>query len=44
MIAEELEDDFINVCRICLDNDDLVNEFRRLKKLKRPDKRSSIEI
>lgn len=35
MTVEELEDDFINVCCICLDNDDLVNEFCRLKKLKK---------
>ena len=41
---EELEKDFINVCSICLDNNDLVNEFCRLKGLKRPDKRSPIEI
>lgn len=27
-----------------MDNDELVNEFCRLKGLKRPDKRSSIEI
>ena len=44
MIVEELENDFINVCSLCLDNDDLVNEFCRLKGLKRPDKRSPIEI
>ncbi len=44
MTAEQLEDDFINVCRICLDNDDLVNEFCRLKSTKRPDKRSPIEV
>lgn len=44
MTVEELEKDFINVCSICLDNNDLVNEFCRLKGIKRPDKRSSIEI
>lgn len=44
MTVEELENDFINVCSICLDNNDFVNEFCRLKGLKRPDKRSLIEI
>lgn len=44
MTVEELENDFINVCRLCLDNVDLVNEFCRLKSLKRPDKRSPIEM
>ncbi len=44
MTLEELENDFINVCKLCLDNDGLVNEFCRLKGLKRPDKRSPIEI
>ncbi len=44
MTVEQLEDDFTNVCRICLDNDDLVNEFCRLKSIKRPDKRSPIEV
>lgn len=44
MTIEELESNFINVCSICLDNDDFVNEFCRLKGLKRPDKRSPIEI
>jgi hypothetical protein len=29
MTVEELEDDFLNVCSICLDNDVLVNEFCR---------------
>lgn len=43
MSVEELENDFINVCSMCLENDDLVNEFCRLKKIKRPDKRSPIE-
>lgn len=38
------KNDFINVCSVCLDNDELVNEFCRLKGLKRPDKRSPIEI
>ncbi len=44
MTVEDLENDFINVCSLCLNNDDLVNEFCRLKGLKRPDKRSPIEI
>ena len=44
MTDEELEKDFINVCSICLDNNDLVNEFCRLKGLKRPDTRGPIEI
>lgn len=44
MTVEELENDFINVCGLCLDNDEFVNEFCRLKGLKRPDKRSPIEI
>ncbi|MBD5534572.1 MAG: hypothetical protein HDQ99_02710 [Lachnospiraceae bacterium] len=44
MTAEELENDFLNVCSLCLENDSLVNEFCRLKGLKRPDKRSPIEI
>lgn len=44
MTLEELENDFLNVCRLCLDNDNLVSEFCRLKGLKRPDKRNSIEV
>ena len=44
MTMEELEDDFISICSLCLNNDNLVNEFCRLKGLKRPDKRSPIEI
>ena len=32
------------MCSLCLDNDDLVNEFCILKGLKRPDKRSPKEI
>lgn len=44
MTVEDLENDFNNVCSLCLDNDDFVNEFCRLKRLKRPDKRSPIEI
>ena len=44
MTVEELENDFLNVCSLCLENDSLVNEFCRLKGLKRPDKRSPIEI
>ena len=42
MTVEELENDFIGVCSLCLDNDDLVNEFCRLKGLKRPNRRSLI--
>lgn len=44
MNVEELEDDFIKVCSLCLENENLVNEFCRLKRIKRPDKRSPIEI
>ena len=44
MNIEELEDDFINVCRLCLEDENLVNEFCRLKGLKRPDRLSPIEI
>lgn len=44
MAVEDLENDFINVCSLCLNNDDLVNEFCRLKGLKRQDERSPIEI
>lgn len=44
MTLEELENNFINVCSLCLDDDDIVNEFCRLKGLKRPDKRSLIEV
>lgn len=44
MTVEELENDFINVCSLCLDNGNLVAEFYRLKGLKRPDKRSPIEV
>jgi hypothetical protein len=44
MTVQDLEKDFINVYSICLDNNELVNEFCRLKGLKRPDKRSPIEI
>ena len=44
MTLEELENNFINVCSLCLDDDDMVNEFCRLKGLKRPDKRSPIEV
>lgn len=43
MTVEELEEDFINVCRLCLKNDELVNEFCRLKKMKRPDRITPIE-
>lgn len=43
MATEELRDDFIKVCSICLDNDMLVDEFCRLKKIKRPDKIGLIE-
>ncbi len=34
MTLEELENNFINVCSLCLDDDDMVNEFCRLKGLK----------
>ena len=44
MSIEELEDDFIKVYSICLDDENLVNELCRLKGLKRPDRRSPIEI
>ena len=44
MNIEELEDDFIKVCSLCLEDENLVNEFCRLKRIKRPDKRSPIEI
>ena len=36
--------DFEQCCTECLKDDDLVNEFCRLKNIKRPDKRSPIEI
>lgn len=36
--------DFELVCQECIKNDELVNEFCRLKGIKRPDKRSPIEI
>lgn len=36
--------DFEEVCQECLKNDELVNEFCRLKDIKRPDMRSPIEI
>lgn len=36
--------DFEEVCQECLKNDELVNEFCRLKHIKRPDRRSPIEI
>lgn len=42
--SRRIENDFINACSLCLDNDNLINEFSRLKGLKRPDKRSPIEI
>lgn len=38
-----MEYDFIKICNICLNNDDLVNEFCRLKNIKRPDTLSPIE-
>lgn len=31
MTIQELEEDFVNVCSICLDNNELVNEFCRVK-------------
>ena len=36
--------DFEQCCTECLKDNDLVNEFCRLKNIKRPDKRSPIEI
>lgn len=39
-----MELSFEDVCHECLANDELVNEFCRLKKMKRPDRRSPIEI
>ena len=36
--------DFEQCCTECLKNDDLVNEFCRLRGIKHPDKRSPIEI
>ena len=44
MTIEELEDDFVKVCKLCLEDENLVNEFCRLKGVKRPDRRSPIEI
>ena len=44
MTIEELENDFVKVCSLCLEDENLVNEFCRLKRIKRPDKRSPIEI
>ena len=35
---------FEQVCQECLSNNELVNEFCRLKNIKRPDKRTSIDI
>ena len=35
--------DFEQCCTECLKNDDLVNEFCRLRGIKHPDKRSPIE-
>lgn len=36
--------DFEQVCQECLKNDEFVDEFCRLKGIKRPDRRSPIEI
>lgn len=44
MNIEELENDFVKVCKLCLEDENLVNEFCRLKGIKRPDRRSPIEI
>ena len=44
MTIEELENDFVKVCSLCLDDENLANEFCILKRIKRPDKRSPIEI
>ena len=43
MKIEKIEYDFTKICNICLNNDELVNEFCRLKNIKRPDKLSPIE-
>lgn len=43
MTIAEMENDFIKVCSICLEDNNLVNEFCRLKNIKRPDKLSPIE-
>lgn len=36
--------DFQKCCAECLNNDELVNEFCRLRGIKHPDKRNPIEI
>lgn len=43
MTSEEMENDFVQVCSLCLEDNNLVDEFCRLKNIKRPDKLSSIE-
>ena len=43
MTMEELENDFVQVCSLCLEDNNLVDEFCRLKNIKRPDKLSPIE-
>lgn len=43
MTTTEMENDFIKVCSICLEDNNLVNEFCRLKNIKCPDKSSPIE-
>jgi len=35
---------FEECCQECLKNDDLINQFCRLKKIKRPDRLAPIEI
>lgn len=44
MEMDKMKEDFIRVCSYCLDNDILVDEFCRLNKIKRPDRRSPIEV
>ena len=39
-----MELDFESVCKECLANDEFVSEFCRLNGIKRPDRRSPIEI
>ena len=43
MTINEMENDFVQVCRLCLQDSALVNEFCRLKNIKCPGKLSSIE-
>lgn len=43
MTIEELDNDFIQICSLCLEDNSLVNEFCRLKNIKCPDMLSPIE-